>query len=84
LGRHLSLSSDVRSVQRAISRAKAIPGDIRAIIKGTKLDTGVYLDTIKGMESVNAPPYSAASAPRRYPPENPRRDSASHECRKGA
>jgi hypothetical protein len=38
------------TVNRATSRAKAIPGDIRAIIKGTKLDTGVYLDSLKGME----------------------------------
>jgi hypothetical protein len=37
------------TVTRAISRAKAISGDIRAIIKGTKLDTGVYLDSLKGM-----------------------------------
>ncbi len=27
----------------------AIPADIRAIIKGTKLDTGTYLDSLKGM-----------------------------------
>ncbi len=39
-----------RAVQLATSRAKAIPADIRAIIKGTKLDTGVYLDGLKGME----------------------------------
>ena len=39
-----------RAVNLATSRAKAIPGDIRAIIKGTKLDTGVYLDSLKGME----------------------------------
>ncbi len=38
------------TVTRALSRAKAIPGDIRAIIKRTKLDTGVYLDSLKGME----------------------------------
>ncbi len=38
------------TVNRSIARAKAIPGDIRAIIKGTKLDTGVYLDSLKGME----------------------------------
>ena len=39
-----------QAVNKTISRAKAIPGDIRAIIKGTKLDTGVYLDSLKGME----------------------------------
>ncbi len=38
------------TVSRAVSRAKAIPGDIRAIIKGTRLDTGTYLDSLKGME----------------------------------
>ena len=38
------------TVNRATSRADAIPGDIRAIIKRTKLDTGVYLDSLKGME----------------------------------
>ncbi len=39
-----------RSINRALSRAKAIPADIRAIIKYTKLDTGTYLDSLKGME----------------------------------
>ena len=39
-----------RTVNQAVSRAEAIPGDIRAIIKGTKLDTGVYLDSLKGMD----------------------------------
>jgi len=39
-----------RAVQRATSRAKAIPGDIRAIIKHSKLDTGAYLDSLKSME----------------------------------
>jgi hypothetical protein len=38
------------TINRALSRAEAIPGDIRAIIKGTKLDTGVYLDSLKGMD----------------------------------
>ena len=38
------------TVNRALSRANAIPGDIRAIIKYTKLDTGTYLDSLKGME----------------------------------
>ncbi len=39
-----------RAVQLATSRAKAIPEDVRAQIKGTKLDTGTYLDSLKGME----------------------------------
>ena len=39
-----------RSINRSVSRVEAIPGDIRAIIKGTKLDTGTYLDSLKGME----------------------------------
>ena len=39
-----------RTINEHISRAKAIPGDIRAIIKGTKLDTAVYLDSLKDME----------------------------------
>ena len=39
-----------RAVQLATSRAKSIPADIRDTIKGTALDTGVYLDSIKGME----------------------------------
>ena len=38
------------TINRATSRAKAIPADIRAIIKYTKLDTGTYLDSLKGME----------------------------------
>jgi hypothetical protein len=33
-----------------IARAEAIPADVRDTIKGTKLDTGVYLDSLKGME----------------------------------
>ncbi len=37
-----------RAINLATSHAKAIPGDIRAIIKGAKLDTGVYLDGLKG------------------------------------
>ncbi len=39
-----------RAVNKAIARTEAIPGDIRAIIKGTKLDTGTYLDSLKGMD----------------------------------
>ncbi len=38
------------TVNRALSRAKAIPADIRDQIKGTKLDTGTYLDSLKGMD----------------------------------
>jgi len=38
------------TVNRATSRAKAIPEDVREKIKGTKLDTGAYLDSLKGME----------------------------------
>ena len=39
-----------RSINRSLSRADAIPSDIRDTIKGTHLDTGVYLDSLKGME----------------------------------
>ncbi len=39
-----------RAVNLATSRANSIPSDIRDTIKGTKLDTGVYLDSLKGME----------------------------------
>ncbi len=39
-----------RAIQLATSRAKSIPADIRDTIKGTALDTGTYLDSIKGME----------------------------------
>ena len=38
------------AINLALSRAKAIPEDVRAQIKGTKLDTGVYLDSLKGMD----------------------------------
>ncbi len=37
------------TVHRALSRAKAIPEDVRDQIKGTKLDTGTYLDWLKVM-----------------------------------
>jgi hypothetical protein len=37
------------TVTRALSRAKAIPEDVRDLIKGTKLDTGTYLDWLKGI-----------------------------------
>ncbi len=39
------------TINRSLSRAKSIPSDIRDQIKGTALDTGVYLDSIKGMDS---------------------------------
>lgn len=39
------------SVNRAISRADAIPLSVRAKIKGTKLDTGVYLDSLKKLSA---------------------------------
>lgn len=42
-----------RSINRSISRVEAIPGDIRAIIKYTRLDTGTYLDGLKGMAPVD-------------------------------
>ncbi len=37
------------TINRALARAKAIPEDVRDQIKRTKLDTGTYLDWIKGM-----------------------------------
>ena len=39
-----------RAINLATSRAKAIPEDVRDQIKGTKLDTGTYLDWLKGMD----------------------------------
>ena len=39
-----------RSINRFLSRADAIPEDVRDQIKGTKLDTGTYLDWLKGMD----------------------------------
>ena len=41
------LCNNTRLRQRPVG---SDPADIRAIIKYTKLDTGVYLDSIKGME----------------------------------
>ncbi len=38
------------AVHVALSRGKNIPADILALIKGTKLDKGVYLDSLKGLE----------------------------------
>ncbi len=39
-----------RTINEHIARAEAIPEDVRAMIKGTSLDTGTYLDSIEGME----------------------------------
>ncbi len=38
------------AINLALSRTKAIPADVRDQIKGTKLDTGTYLDWLKGMD----------------------------------
>ncbi len=38
-----------RAINLALSRAKAIPADVRDKIKGTHLDRGTYLDSLKGM-----------------------------------
>jgi hypothetical protein len=38
------------AINRAISRAESIPADVRDQIKGTALDKGNYLDSIKEME----------------------------------
>ncbi len=40
-----------RAVNLALSRGRAIPEDVQDEIKGTKLDKGVYLDSIKGLEA---------------------------------
>jgi hypothetical protein len=39
-----------RAINLATSRAEAIPSDIRAIIKGTRLDKGSYLDKLKMLQ----------------------------------
>jgi len=39
-----------RTINEHLARTKAIPEDVRDQIKGTKLDTRVYLDWIKGMD----------------------------------
>ena len=39
-----------RAINLATSRARDIPEDVRAQIKGTNLDTGTYLDWLKGMD----------------------------------
>ena len=56
-----------RAVQLATSRAKEIPADVRDQIKGTNLDTGVYLDWIKGMEPDRAPLWGASPLRGAYP-----------------
>ena len=38
-----------RTVNLAISRFRGIPEDVRDLIRGTDLDKGTYLDSIKGM-----------------------------------
>ncbi len=44
-----------RAINLATSRTKAIPEDVRDQIKGTKLDTGTYLDWLKGMDAPQRP-----------------------------
>ena len=39
-----------REINRAKSRTEKIPEDVRDTIKGTNLDTGTYLDWLKGMD----------------------------------
>ena len=39
-----------RTINEAISRAENIPEDIRDLICGTDLDTGVYLDSLKKLD----------------------------------
>ncbi len=39
-----------RAINLALSRTKDIPEDVRDQIKGAKLDTGTYLDWLKGMD----------------------------------
>ena len=64
-----------RTINQSIARAKAIPADIRDTIKGTKLDTGTYLDSLKGMEPVRAPDTARSPLRAAVPPEKPRPDS---------
>lgn len=40
---------DKRNINKAISRAERVAPDVRADIKGTPLDKGVYLDSIKNL-----------------------------------
>lgn len=46
---------DKRTVNRAVARAQAVPEDVRDLISGTRLDTGVYLDHIKGLDHQSQP-----------------------------
>ena len=43
------------AINLAKSRTEKIPADVRDQIKGTKLDTGTYLDWLKGMDPDRAP-----------------------------
>jgi hypothetical protein len=50
------LQSSVIRREYLIARAEAIPADVHDKIRGTDLDKGTYLDSIKGMEPDRAPP----------------------------
>ena len=39
----------MRSINRDPARAAATPDRIRDLIRGTRLDKGTYLDSLKGM-----------------------------------
>lgn len=39
--------ADKRTINRAVSRAESIPQDVRDRIRGTHLDTGTFLDSLK-------------------------------------
>ena len=77
-----TLRSRLRAAPRlnlATARAKAIPGDIRAIIKGT-IELSMRIDNLSGLPA-RAPKrpsegHLASGAPE--PPETPRPDSAGH------
>lgn len=59
-----------RNVNRATARAEQVSEEARDVIRGTKLDTGVFLDELKGVdrdrqatyarEELNAPKFSTA------------------------
>lgn len=59
-----------RAVQKATARAEQVSEEARDVIRGTKLDTGVFLDELKGVagewqatyarEKLNAPKFSTA------------------------
>jgi ParB-like chromosome segregation protein Spo0J len=44
-----STGKNVRTVQREAARAAKVGEDVRALVKRTKLDTGVYLDGLAGL-----------------------------------